>query len=301
MFIMEAEKLTAYLRQENLRLCDYALKQEVEAGTGSWQELREKMAQTLQVMERSVQKARMEPVNSVSGLTGGNAFLYEAYRQEGKSILGETASLAVAMALSCSELNASMECIVACPTAGSCGIVPAVLLACAKTRGLDREQVIDGLFTASAVGIMIGSRATLAGAEGGCQAECGSASAMAAAAAVEMLGGAPEAAFHAGAMALKNVLGLTCDPVAGLVEIPCIKRNASGAVNALLSADLALAGVKSYIPFDEVVDAMYAIGKAMPSEVRETAKGGLAVSPTGQRMRKAAEAVQEDQPEAPDL
>lgn len=292
MFIMEAEKLTAYLRQENMRLCDYALAQEIEAGTGTRQELRERMAQTLAVMERSVQKARREPVQSVSGLTGGNACLYEKYRSSGNSILGDTVSLAAAMALSCSELNASMQCIVACPTAGSCGIVPAVVLSCAQTRGMEREQVIDGLFAASAVGIIIGGRATLAGAEGGCQAECGSAAAMGAAAAVQMLGGTPEMAFHAAAMALKNVLGLTCDPVAGLVEIPCIKRNASGAVNALLSADLALAGVQSYIPFDEVVDAMYAIGKAMPSSVRETARGGLAVTPSGERMRKEAEEAQ---------
>ena len=290
MFILEAEKLTAYLEQEKLRLCDYALLQETEAETGSRQELRERMAQTLTVMERSVQKARREPVRSVSGLTGGNACLYESYRQTGKSILGEMASLAAAMALSCSELNASMQCIVACPTAGSCGIVPAVILSCAETAGLDRERMIDGLFTASAVGILIGSRATLAGAEGGCQAECGSAAAMGAAAVVEMLGGTPDVAFHAAAMALKNVLGLSCDPVAGLVEIPCIKRNASGAVNALLSADLALAGVKSYIPFDEVVDAMYAIGRSMPSEIRETARGGLAMTPSGQRMRRQTEA-----------
>ena len=290
MFILEAEKLTAYLEQKKLRLCDYALMQETEAGTGNRQELRERMAQTLTVMERSVQKARREPVRSVSGLTGGNACLYESYRQTGKSILGEMASLAAAMALSCSELNASMQCIVACPTAGSCGIVPAVILSCAETAGLDRERMIDGLFTASAVGILIGSRATLAGAEGGCQAECGSAAAMGAAAVVEMLGGTPDAAFHAAAMALKNVLGLSCDPVAVLVEIPCIKRNASGAVNALLSADLALAGVKSYIPFDEVVDAMYAIGRSMPSEIRETARGGLAMTPSGQRMRRQTEA-----------
>ena len=145
--------------------------------------------------------------------------------------------------------------------------------------------MVNALFTASAIGIIIGSRATVSGAEGGCQAECGAAAAMGAAAVTEMLGGSPEAAFHAAAMALKNVLGLTCDPAAGLVEIPCIKRNASGAMNALLSADLALAGVKSYIPFDEVVDAMYAIGKAMPQSVRETAKGGLAVTPTGMRLR----------------
>ena len=290
MFILEAEKLAGYLEREKLRLCDYALMQEMEAGTGSRQQLRERMAQALTVMERSARKARKEPVRSVSGLTGGNACLYESYREAGKSILGDTVSLAAAMALSCSELNASMQCIVACPTAGSCGIVPAVILSCAETTGLDRERMIDGLFTASAVGILIGSRATLAGAEGGCQAECGSAAAMGAAAVVEMLGGTPDMAFHAASMALKNVLGLSCDPVAGLVEIPCIKRNASGAVNALLSADLALAGVKSYIPFDEVVDAMYAIGRSMPSEIRETAKGGLAMTPSGQRMRRQTEA-----------
>ena len=139
----------------------------------------------------------------------------------------------------------------------------------------------------------MGSRATVSGAEGGCQAECGAAAAMGAAAVTEMLGGTPEMAFHAAAMALKNVLGLTCDPVAGLVEIPCIKRNASGAMNALLSADLALAGVKSYIPFDEVVDAMYAIGKAMPQSVRETSKGGLAVTPTGMRMKKETQRGEE--------
>ena len=274
MFILDTENLINTLKENNQTLWEYALNQEMERSGRTWEELREQMDQSLSVMERSAQKARREPVRSVSGLTGGNACLYEQYRQEGKSLLGEVASLAVGMALSCSEINASMQCIVACPTAGSCGIVPAAVLACAQSRGLDRECMVNALFTASAIGIIIGSRATVSGAEGGCQAECGAAAAMGAAAVTEMLGGSPEAAFHAAAMALKNVLGLTCD-----------KRNASGAMNALLSADLALAGVKSYIPFDEVVDAMYAIGKAMPQSVRETAKGGLAVTPTGMRLR----------------
>lgn len=286
MFALDTEKLIGILKENNQTLWEYALNQEMERSGRTKEELREQMNQSLSVMERSTQKARMEPVRSVSGLTGGNAFLYEQYRREGKSLLGDAASLAVGMALSCSEINASMQCIVACPTAGSCGIVPAAVLACAAGKGLDRECMINALFTASAIGIIVGSRATVSGAEGGCQAECGAAAAMGAAAVTEMLGGSPEAAFHAAAMALKNVLGLTCDPVAGLVEIPCIKRNASGAMNALLSADLALAGVKSYIPFDEVVDAMYAIGKAMPQAVKETAKGGLAVTPTGMRMRE---------------
>lgn len=285
MQIPGAEELTVYLEKENKTLGEYALEREEETAKRSREEIRQQMDQALAVMERSSQAARKEPVRSVSGLTGGNAWKYESYLAAGKSILGRIPSLAAAMALSCSEINASMQCIVACPTAGSCGIVPASLLSCAQERGLSREQVIDGLFAASAVGMIIGSRATLAGAEGGCQAECGSAAAMAAAAVVEMLKGTPRMAFHAGAMALKSVLGLTCDPVAGLVEIPCIKRNASGAVNALLCADLALAGVESYIPFDQVVDAMYAVGKAMPKSLRETAKGGLAVTPAGLRMR----------------
>lgn len=285
MQIPGAEELTVYLEKENKTLGEYALEREMETGKRTREEIRQQMDQALIVMERSAQTARKEPVRSVSGLTGGNAWKYEGYREAEKSILGRIPSLAASMALSCSEINASMQCIVACPTAGSCGIVPASILSCAEERGLSREQVIDGLFAASAVGMIIGSRATLAGAEGGCQAECGSAAAMAAAAVVEMLGGTPSMAFHAGAMALKNVLGLTCDPVAGLVEIPCIKRNASGAVNALLCADLALAGVESYIPFDQVVDAMYAVGKAMPKSLRETAKGGLAVTPAGLRMR----------------
>ena len=286
---MTAKECIARAEAESLTLGALSLAIESENG-GSMENSLDRLSAMLSVMEAEVENALTAPVLSVSGLTGGNACLYEAYRQTGKSILGDTASLAAAMALSCSELNASMQCIVACPTAGSCGIVPAVILSCAETAGLDRERMIDGLFTASAVGILIGSRATLAGAEGGCQAECGSAAAMGAAAVVEMLGGTPDMAFHAAAMALKNVLGLSCDPVAGLVEIPCIKRNASGAVNALLSADLALAGVKSYIPFDEVVDAMYAIGRSMPSEIRETAKGGLAMTPSGQRMRRQTEA-----------
>lgn len=285
MQILGAEELTVYLEKENKTLGEYALEREEETAKRSREEIRQQMDQALAVMERSSQAARKEPVRSVSGLTGGNAWKYESYLAAGKSILGRIPSLAAAMALSCSEINASMQCIVACPTAGSCGIVPASILSCAQERGLSREQVIDGLFAASAVGMIIGSRATLAGAEGGCQAECGSAAAMAAAAVVEMLKGTPRMAFHAGAMALKSVLGLTCDPVAGLVEIPCIKRNASGAVNALLCADLALAGVESYIPFDQVVDAMYAVGKAMPKSLRETAKGGLAVTPAGLRMR----------------
>ncbi|MEG0470298.1 MAG: L-serine ammonia-lyase, iron-sulfur-dependent, subunit alpha, partial [Longicatena sp.] len=187
---------------------------------------------------------------------------------------------------SCSEVNASMNRIVACPTAGSCGIVPAALLSTARKYNKTTEDLIDALFTASGIGLIIGAKATLSGAEGGCQAECGSAAAMGAGAIVELMGGTPRMAFHAAAMAFKNILGLVCDPVAGLVEIPCIKRNASGTVNAITCADLALAGIESYIPFEEVVDAMYDIGKNMSVELRETALGGLATTPTGLLLKK---------------
>lgn len=282
--IAEASKLIEKLEKENKTIGAYALEQEMLQSGRSKEAVLEQMQASLQVMRHSGTAARKEPVYSVSGLTGGNAHRYEAYRLSGKSLLGDTASLAASMALSCSEQNASMQCIVACPTAGSCGIVPAVILSCGEVHRLSEDTLLEGLFTASAVGMIIGARATLAGAEGGCQAECGAAAAMGAAAVTEMMGGSPAQAFHAGAMALKNVLGLTCDPVAGLVEIPCVKRNASGAINALISADMALAGVESYIPFDQVVDAMYAVGKAMPAALRETAAGGLAVTPAALQM-----------------
>lgn len=223
MFILDTENLINTLKENNQTLWEYALNQEMERSGRTREELREQMDQSLSVMERSAQKARREPVRSVSGLTGGNACLYEQYRQEGKSLLGEVASLAVGMALSCSEINASMQCIVACPTAGSCGIVPAAVLACAQSRGLDRECMVNALFTASAIGIIIGSRATVSGAEGGCQAECGAAAAMGAAAVTEMLGGSPEAAFHAAAMALKMYWDLPVIRWPGLWKSPVLR------------------------------------------------------------------------------
>jgi L-serine dehydratase len=189
-------------------------------------------------------------------------------------------------ALSCTEVNAAMGRIVAAPTAGSCGILPAVIITAAEALGADEDKMIEGLFTASGVGQIIAKNATLSGAEGGCQAECGSASAMAAAAVVEMAGGTPQMAFDAAAIALQNVLGLVCDPIAGLVEVPCSNRNASGAVNALICADLVLSGANSVIPFDEVVQAMYRIGKLMPESLRETAIGGLAATPTAVKLSK---------------
>ena len=198
----------------------------------------------------------------------------------------------LARALAVSEVNARMGRIVAAPTAGSCGILPAVILTFAEEKALDERTAVLGLWTASGIGMVIANQASLSGAEGGCQAECGSAAAMSAAAAGEMLGGSPRQAAEACAIALKAVLGLVCDPVAGLVEVPCIKRNASGAANALVAAELALAGITSAIPADEVIAAMRAVGSQMPASLRETAAGGLAATPTGREIaRRLADAV----------
>lgn len=287
MFELDCEKLLVFLEKENITLCEYTLRHEESLDAKSTRsDIRASMLHSLKVMRDSCTKGITEPVNSVSGLTGGNAYIYEQYLKKGESICGDVVSNAMAMALSCSEVNASMNRIVACPTAGSCGIVPSALLSVAKKYNKTEDDILDALFTAAGIGLIIGSRASLSGAEGGCQAECGSAAAMASAAIVEMMGGTPKMAFHGAAMSLKAVLGLVCDPVAGLVEIPCIKRNASGTVNAVACADLALSGVESYIPFGEVVDAMYDIGKNMSMELRETALGGLATTPTGIAMAR---------------
>ena len=192
----------------------------------------------------------------------------------------------MAFALSSSETNAAMGRIVACPTAGSCGILPAALFSMAHTHTFSRRQLQDAFLAAGVVGMIIDEHASLAGAQGGCQAECGSAAAMAAAAVVQLIGGSPAQCFHAGAIAIKNMLGLVCDPVAGLVEIPCIKRNAGGVLQALGAADLALSGVESYIPFDDTVEAMNRVGNAMPAALRETALGGLATTASGKEMRE---------------
>ena len=266
-------------------LGELSLRLEEEAGTPREKAL-EKLSGMLSVMESEVQNALHIPVHSISGLTGGDSCRYERYRVSGGSLLGEIPALATAYALSASETNAAMGRIVACPTAGSCGILPACVLAVAKVKGISREGQLLALAGAGLIGELIDEHASLSGAEGGCQAECGSAAAMAAGAVAQMLGGSPEAAFHAAAIAIKNQLGLVCDPVAGLVEIPCIKRNAGGVAIALSAADMALAGIESRIPFDDVVEAMNRVGKALPAALRETAGGGLATTKAGLAMKE---------------
>ena len=266
-------------------LGELSLRLEEEAGTPREKAL-EKLSGMLSVMESEVQNALHIPVHSISGLTGGDGCRYERYRVSGGSLLGEIPALATAYALSASETNAAMGRIVACPTAGSCGILPACVLAVAKVKGISREGQLLALAGAGLIGELIDEHASLSGAEGGCQAECGSAAAMAAGAVVQMLGGSPEAAFHAAAIAIKNQLGLVCDPVAGLVEIPCIKRNTGGVAIALSAADMALAGIESRIPFDDAVEAMNRVGKALPAALRETAGGGLATTKAGLAMKE---------------
>ena len=268
-------------KEKNLTLSEYIIASECETSGQTRDEVCNHMSHMLEVMEGSAMGGLDSPVLSNSGLTGGCAYQYHGHVQKGQSILGPVLSDAVQMALSCSEVNAAMGKIAACPTAGSCGIVPAAVLSVGKYRNCGRDDLVQALFTASGVGMVIGEHATLAGADGGCQAECGAAAAMAAAAVVHLLGGNDEQAVHGAAIALKNLLGLVCDPVCGLVEIPCIKRNGISVSVALTAADLACAGVESYIPFDEVVTAMYAIGKALPKQLRETGQGGLAVTKTG--------------------
>ena len=227
---------------------------------------------------------------SVSGLVGGDGMKMRQYNFRGEAMTGGYVSEVIAEALSMAESNACMGRIVAAPTAGACGVLPAVLLPLCKYEELSQHQLLEALYVASGIGAVIAYRACIAGASGGCQAEIGTASAMAAGALVALRGGDGQQIGHAVAMALKNLMGLICDPVAGLVEVPCVKRNVIGAVNAVSVADMAMAGITSQIPVDEVIDAMGEVGRRMPVEFRETALGGLAATPTGlaiqEKMRK---------------
>ncbi|TAH63807.1 MAG: L-serine ammonia-lyase, iron-sulfur-dependent, subunit alpha [Gottschalkiaceae bacterium] len=279
-------ELLKLAEEQNSKISQIAVKRECELTELSESELRDRMKNVLDVMINSSKKSIEEEVKSVGGIIGGDAKRVDIYRKKRKTICGDVINRAMARALSCSEVNAAMGRICAAPTAGSCGIIPATIITVAEELGLNQEAMIDAMFTSAGIGTIIAQNATVSGAEGGCQAECGSAAAMAAAAIVEMAGGTPEMCLDGAAIALKNILGLVCDPIAGLVEAPCAKRNASGAANAMISADLALAGVKSIIPFDEVVEAMYKVGRSLPIELRETALGGLAATETGKMINK---------------
>ena len=247
--------------------------------------LYQRMADSLGVMRDAV-RAGMDPeLRSTSGLTGGDSAKMARYEERG-GITGTFLNRAVARAIAVSEYNAAMGKVVAAPTAGSCGILPGTIVSMLEEGLCDERAAVMALFTAGAIGMVIAQQASIAGAQGVGQAECGSASAMAAAALVELCGGTPAQSAHACAMAIKNQLGLVCDPVAGLVEIPCIKRNVSGIAIAFTAAEMALAGIESKIPADECIQAMRAVGDSMPCALKETAQGGLAMTPTGIELKR---------------
>ena len=259
---------------------------EVQRSQQSAQEIRNNMATSLRVMREAIATGVRHKDKSASELTGGDAGLLIGYLDTDRSLGGSSMGRAAAYALAVSEINACMGRIVACPTAGSCGILPGALMSVAESRNAGNDEIVQVLFTAAGIGMEIAENASISGAQGGCQAECGSAAAMAAGALVELAGGNPAQVSEALAMALKSVLGLVCDPVAGLVEVPCVKRNAFGAVQAVLAADMALAGVKSMIPADEVIEAMYKIGLALPASLKETSQAGLAKTPTARKVEE---------------
>ena len=275
--VNEAEK-------RGLKLSELVLKSQAQIAERTEAEMFAQMARSLEVMKESVQEGMSKDKRSASGLTGGDAYKMNEALLGGNTIAGPFFGKAMVKAIAVAQTNACMGRIVASPTAGSCGILPAALLTLQEERNIPDRDLVMALFTASAIGIVIATNASVAGAAGGCQAECGAASAMAAAALVELCGGTPKQAEHACAIALKNILGLACDPVAGLVEIPCIKRNAGGVGNALVAAELALAGVESHIPADEVIVAMKKVGDTMSPTLKETAEAGLATTPTGKKL-----------------
>lgn len=276
-------ELVSLAEQSQVKIAEIMIRQEIEVSGRPREEIIAKMEQNLDVMEKALERG-LSGVKSQTGLTGGDAVLLQNYIRSGKGLSGNLLLDAVSKAVATNEVNAAMGVICATPTAGSAGVVPGTLFAVKEKLNPTRMEMIEFLFTAAAFGFVVANNATVSGAAGGCQAEVGSAAGMAAASIVEMAGGTPRQAAEAMAITLKNMLGLVCDPVAGLVEVPCVKRNAMGASNALTAADMALAGITSRIPCDEVIAAMYEIGKTMPSALKETAQGGLAATPTGRRL-----------------
>ena len=283
--IYSAESLTEEASSRNLSLGEITRLDEAEVTGLSPDQLDKRMLEVLRIMEESSKLGLEEEIFSLSKMTGGSAKKLWKKRDEesysGSFILG-----AMARALSTSEVNASMGKIVAAPTAGASGILPSALMSAKEKFDYSDSQLLLSLYTAGAIGKIVALGATISGADGGCQAECGTGAAMAAAALVELRGGSVEEAFHASSFALINIMGLVCDPIAGFVEFPCAYRNASGVVNAFISADLALSGLKSLIPFDEVVEAMSKVGKMLPEALRETALGGIAATPTGKALEE---------------
>ena len=275
-----AKELLELCTENQLSISAVMRGRECQLGETTKEEIDRRMARAWQIMQDSATQPLQAPIKSMGGLIGGEAKKLELHRVKGAAICGDVLQKAITYAMAVLEVNASMGLIVAAPTAGSAGVVPGLMLAMKECYRLSDEKIIDALFNAGAVGYLAMRNATVAGAVGGCQAEIGVASAMAASAAVELMGGTPKQCLDAASTVLMNMLGLVCDPVGGLVEYPCQNRNAAGAANALIAAELSLSGICQLIPFDQMLDAMYAVGKRIPMELRETALGGCAITPS---------------------
>jgi L-serine dehydratase len=284
-----SKDLLALTQEHNKTISEITLLHEMKQSGKSKEKILKKMRRRLTVMKEAIKEGIEKEGKSMTEMSGGDArtLLSSIENQEGSDMMNsEMTSRAIAYAIATGEHNANMGQIVAFPTAGASGVIPGILLAAQKTHDYSDEKLIQGLFNAAGVGIIIAENATLAGAEGGCQAEIGSAVAMAASALTELRGGTPEQCFHAAALGLKNLLGLTCDPLGGMVEVPCIKRGGLLTSLSISASDMAIAGVESFIPFDEVVESMRNIGKMLSPKLRETALGGLAITKTGEKIKK---------------
>ena len=273
-------ELLELCRQTQCPISEVMRRRECELGETTRDQVDHRMAKVLEIMRASATLPLKKPSKSMGGLIGGESKKLYDHAARGKAICGDILQRAMTYAMGVAEVNASMGLIVAAPTAGSAGIVPGLLLALQDCYKISDDRLVDALFNAGAVGYLAMRNATVAGAVGGCQAEVGVAAAMAASATVELMGGAPEQCMDAGSTVLMNLLGLVCDPVGGLVEYPCQNRNAAGVANALIAAELSLSGVKQLIPFDEMLETMYAVGRRIPIELRETALGGCAATPS---------------------
>ena len=279
-----ASELLELCNRNRQKISDVMKKRECDLGEIPMDQVCYRMKKVLDVMRQSAMTPLKAPIKSMGGLIGGEAKKLDIHQSKGKSICGSVLGHGITYAMAVLEVNASMGVIVAAPTAGSAGVVPGVLLALQQEYHISDERMVDALFHAGAIGYLAMRNATVAGAVGGCQAEVGVAAAMAASAAVELMGGEPGESLDAAATVLMNMLGLVCDPVGGLVEYPCQNRNAAGVANALIAAEMALSGIHQLIPFDEMLDTMYQVGKRIPYELRETALGGCAASPSGCRL-----------------
>ena len=274
-------------KKQKMKISEIVLADQATAAEADPETLYARMARSFDVMCEAVESGSAKDQVSMSGLTGGEGYhMFDYAKRTGGGLSGSFMTGAMARALSVAGCNASMGRIVASPTAGSCGILPGCLVSLYKEGRAEKRDIVMSMFTSGAFGMVIAKNASIAGATGGCQAECGSASGMAAAALVELMGGSPDMCADALAIAIANQLGLACDPVAGLVEIPCIKRNVSGIMIAFSSADMVLAGIRAYIPADECIGAMQSVGDMMNSALKETAAGGLAATPTGRRLKE---------------